>query len=624
MSSRLRVRRSVRTTRTVVLTGLLLAGTALAPMASATPNPLYKNSHASVTSRVNDLMSRMTLDDKLGQMTQAERGAVTPAQSAASKLGSVLSGGGSVPTPNTAVSWADMYDAYQKAATSTGLGIPIIYGVDAVHGDNNLYGATIFPQNIGIGAAHDPKLTEQIGRATAEEMSATGVDEDFAPCLCVARDDRWGRTYESYGEVPGNAVANSTIINGLQGKSLDAPGSVMATAKHFIGDGGTTNGTDQGNTQISDWELRAIHLPPFRAAVQRGVGAVMISYNSINGLKDHGNKYLITDLLKGELGFSGIVISDWNGIDQIDGQSGFTPAEVAQAVNAGLDLFMVPNDSAKFISTLGAEVANGDVPMSRIDDANRRILTKKFQLGLFEHPYADRSFMNTVGSAQHHELARQAARESQVLLKNDGVLPLAKKNNKIFVAGKNANDMGNQAGGWTLTWQGQSGERVIPGTTILDGIKSDAGKGTTVTYDRAGNGIDSSYKVAVAVVGETPYAEGHGDRPNGLQLDAEDLSTIAKLKATGVPVVVVLVSGRVLDVANELPGWNGLVESFLPGSEGAGVADVLYGDYKPTGKLSFTWPASSAQEPINPGDGKTGLFPYGYGLTYGKHRNDEN
>jgi beta-glucosidase len=605
-----------------VLTGLLLAGTALAPMASATPAPLYQNPHASVASRVDDLMSRMTLDDKLGQMTQAERAAVTPDQSASTKLGSILSGGGSVPTPNTAESWADMYDAYQKAAVSTGLGIPIIYGVDAVHGDNNLYGATIFPQNIAIGAAHDPKLNEQIGRATAEEMSATGVDEDFAPCLCVARDDRWGRTYESYGEVPDNAVANSTIINGLQGKSLNAPGSVMATAKHFIGDGGTTGGKDQGDTQISDWELRAIHLPPFRAAVQRGVGAVMISFNSINGAKDHGNKYLITDLLKGELGFSGIVISDWNGINQIDGKSGFTPAEVAQSVNAGMDLFMVPDDSVKFISTLHDEVTNGDVPMSRIDDANKRILTKKFQLGLFEHPYADRSFMNTVGSAQHHELARQATRESQVLLKNDGVLPLAKKNNKIFVAGKNANDMGNQAGGWTLTWQGQSGERVIPGTTILDGIKSDAGKGTTVTYDRAGNGIDSSYKVAVAVVGETPYAEGKGDRPNGLQLDAEDLSTIAKLKATGVPVVVVLVSGRVLDIANELPGWNGLVESWLPGSEGAGVADVLYGDYKPTGKLSFTWPTSSAQEPINPGDGKKGLFPYGYGLTYSKHHND--
>jgi beta-glucosidase len=616
MAPRLRVRRSVRASQTVVLSCVLLAGTALAPMASAAQLPVYKNPHASVTSRVNDLMSRMTLDDKIGQMTQAERQGASPEQAAALKLGSILSGGGSVPTPNTAAAWADMYDSYQKAAIATPLGIPSIYGVDAVHGNNNVYGSTVFPHNIGIGAANDPALTQKIGKATAEEVSATGVDEAFAPCLCVARDDRWGRTYESYGEVPQNAITNASIITGLQGRSLSDPGSVMATAKHFIGDGGTTGGKDQGDTQISDWELRAIHLPPFREAVKRGVGAVMISFNSINGVKDHGNKYVITDLLKGELGFSGIVISDWDGINQIDGQTGFDAAEVAQAVNAGLDLFMVPYDYAKFIDLLRGDVQAGTVPLSRIDDANRRILTKKFQLGLFEHPLTDRSFLKTVGSQQHRDLARQAVRESQVLLKNDGVLPLDKKNNKIFVAGKNADDMGNQAGGWTLTWQGQSGQHVIPGTTILDGIKSDAGKVTTVTYDRAGNGIDSSYKVAVAVVGETPYAEGAGDRPNDLKLDAEDLATIAKLKATGVPVVVVLVSGRVLDVAGEVPSWNGLVASWLPGSEGAGVADVLFGDYKPTGKLSFTWPASIAQEPINVDDGKKPLYPYGYGLTY--------
>jgi beta-glucosidase len=283
-------------------------------------------------------------------------------------------------------------------------------------------------------------------------------------------------------------------------------------------------------------------------------------------------------------------------------------------------MVMVPNDYLKFVSTLKAEVLNGHVPMSRIDDANRRILTKKFELGLFEHPYTDRSLQKDFGSAAHHAVARQAARESQVLLKNDGVLPLAKRNNKIFVAGKNANDMGNQAGGWTLTWQGQSGERVIPGTTILDGIKAGAGKGTGVTYDRAGNGIDRSYRVAVAVVGETPYAEGQGDRPDGLGLDAEDLALIGKLKASGVPLVVVTVSGRPLDIAAQLPSFNGLVAAWLPGSEGAGVADVLYGDYNPTGKLNFTWPTSSSQEPINAGDGKQGLFPYGYGLSYRRHR----
>ena len=608
--------RTTRSLRTIALAGLLLAGTALVPAASTAATPLYRNARASVADRVTDLMARMTLDDKVGQMTQGERGSATPAQATAARLGSILSGGGSTPSPNTPQGWADMIDAYQRAATSTGLGIPIIYGSDAVHGHNNAAGATIFPHNIGLGAANDPQLAEKIGAITARETAATGVKWAFAPCLCVARDDRWGRTYESFGEVPANAVANSVVIKGLQGGALGNTTSVLATAKHFIGDGGTTGGVDQGNTQISLDELRRIHLPPFQAAVAHGVGSVMISYNSWNGVKDHGNKALITDLLKGELGFSGFVVSDWNGIDQIDGQAGFTAAEVSQSVNAGIDMVMVPNDYVKFVNTLKAEVSNGHVPMSRIDDANRRILTKKFELGLFEHPYADRSLQQDFGSAANHAVARQAARESQVLLKNDGVLPLAKANNKIFVAGKNANNMGNQAGGWTLTWQGQSGERVIPGTTILDGIKAGAGKGTVVTYDRAGGGINSSYRVAVAVVGETPYAEGQGDRPGGLGLDAEDVALIGKLKASGVPLVVVTVSGRPLDIAAQLPSARGLVAAWLPGSEGAGVADVLYGDYNPTGKLSFTWPKSSSQEPINVGDGKQGLFPYGYGLSY--------
>ncbi|MEV5714023.1 glycoside hydrolase family 3 N-terminal domain-containing protein [Amycolatopsis mediterranei] len=611
--------RTTRSWRTAALAGLLLVGTALVPMASASATPLYRNPRASVSDRVDDLMARMTLDDKAGQMTEGERGAATPAQSAAARLGSILSGGGSTPAPNTPQAWADMIDAYQKAATSTGLGIPIIYGSDTVHGHNNVYGATVFPHNIGLGAANDPQLVREIGAITADEAAATGVKWGFAPCLCVARDDRWGRTYESFGEVPDNAVANSVIVEGLQGRSLGDPASILATAKHFIGDGGTTGGVDQGNTQITLDELRKIHLPPFQAAVNHRVGSVMISFNSWNGVKDHGNKFLITDLLKGELGFSGYVISDWNGIDQIDGRTGFTAAEVSQSVNAGIDMVMVPDDYLKFVSTLKAEVLNGHIPMSRIDDANRRILTKKFELGLFEHPYTDRSLQKDFGSAAHHAVARQAVRESQVLLKNDGVLPLAKQDNKIFVAGKNADDMGNQAGGWTLTWQGQSGARVIPGTTILDGIKGDAGKGTVVTYDRAGGGIDSSYQVAIAVVGETPYAEGRGDRPDGLGLDAEDLALIAKLKASGVPTVLVTVSGRPLDIAAQLPSVKGLVAAWLPGSEGAGVADVLYGDYDPTGKLSFTWPKSSSQEPINAGDGKQGLFPYGYGLSYRRH-----
>ncbi len=616
MSPRLRVRRSLRTTQTTVLAGLLVAGSALAPMASAAPGPLYKNPHASTSARVNDLLKRMSLDDKIGQMTQAERGAVTPDQAAALRLGSLLSGGGSVPASNTPTGWADMVDSYQKAAVSTPLGIPTLYGVDAVHGHNNVYGATIFPHNIGLGAANNPRLVEKIGRATALEVAGTGPQWDFSPCLCVARDDRWGRTYESFGESPRDAIANASAITGLQGRELgEKPGSVLATAKHYVGDGGTTNGVDQGNTEISERELRQIHLPPFREAIDRGVGSVMISFSSFQGVRMHAQRYLITDVLKKELRFRGLVISDYNAINQIDGKEGFTPEEVRLSVNAGIDMFMVPWDAPQFIAYLKAEVEAGRVSRDRIDDANRRILAEKFKLGLFEHPYTDRSLQKTFGSKEHRELARQAVRESQVLLKNDGVLPLAKKDNKIFVAGKNANDIGNQAGGWTLTWQGQSGP-VIPGTTILDGLKSGAGKGTTVTYDRAGNGIDRSYRVAVAVVGETPYAEGQGDRPNGFGLDAEDLATIAKLKSSGVPVVAVTVSGRPLDIASQLPRFNGLVAAWLPGSEGAGVADVLYGDYNPTGKLTFSWPSSAAQEPVNVGDGKKALYPYGYGLRY--------
>jgi beta-glucosidase len=586
--------------------------------ASATPAAglPYQDPTLPVADRVNDLMSRMTLDDEIGQMTQAERGALNPQSDLATYgLGSVLSGGGSAPSPNTAQSWADMYDSFQRVALSTRLGIPMIYGVDAVHGDNNVYGATIFPHNIGLGATRDADLVQRIGRATAEEVSGTGVDWDFAPCLCVARDDRWGRTYESFGEVPDIPSAMTSIITGLQGTTLGGPASVLATAKHYIGDGGTTGGVNEGNTQLSEADLRAIHLPPFKAAVDRGVGAVMISYSSWNGVKMHGNHYLITDVLKGELGFSGFVVSDWAGIDQIDGQTGFSAADVDAGVNAGIDMVMVPNDYKGFINILRAEVNNGHIARSRIDDANRRILTKKFQLGLFEHPYTDRSYTATVGSADHRALARQAVRESQVLLKNaGGVLPLS-KSAKVFVAGKSADDIGNQSGGWTISWQGGSGN-TTPGTTVLQGIRSAVAGSGSVSYDRYGNGIDGSYTAAVAVIGETPYAEGQGDRPGGLGLDQEDLATLTRLRASGVPVVVVLVSGRPLDVAAQLPNWNALIAAWLPGTEGNGVADVLFGDYAPTGKLPMTWPSSSSQEPINDGDGQTPLFPLGYGLTY--------
>jgi beta-glucosidase len=610
MPNSYRSRRSLLLVPVLVLAGMVLPG---GVQAAGLP---YQDPSLPVATRVDDLLSRMTLDEKIGQMTQAERSNASPDDVTTYRLGSILSGGGSVPSPNTATSWADMYDSFQAGALATPLQIPMIYGVDAVHGHNNVYGATIFPHNIGLGATRDAALVQQIGQAVSEEVSGTGIDWDFAPCLCVARNDRWGRTYESFGEVPTIASSLSTIITGLQGTSLNGPSSIMATAKHYVGDGGTEGGDDQGNTVLSEADLRAIHLAPFQAAVQRNVGSVMISYSSWNGVKMHGNKYLITDVLKTELGFSGFVVSDWNGIDQIDGVSGFTAAEVSTAINAGIDMVMVPSAWKTFISTLRSEVNNGHVPLSRIDDANRRILTKKFELGLFEKPYTDRSYTPTVGSAAHRSLARQAVRESQVLLKNAGnVLPLAKDNNKIFVAGKNADNIGNQCGGWTISWQGSSGN-ITPGTTILQGIRAAVGPGTTVTYNQRGTGIDSSYKVAIAVVGETPYAEGQGDRTGSMSLDRDDLRVISALRAKGVPVVVVLVSGRPLDIATELPNWNGLLASWLPGTEGAGVADVLFGDYKPTGKLPSTWMASVSQQPINDGDGQTPLFPLGYGLTY--------
>ncbi|MGW0810146.1 glycoside hydrolase family 3 N-terminal domain-containing protein [Nonomuraea sp. NPDC002799] len=589
------------------------AGKSAAALSAALP---YQDPTLPVATRVADLMSRMSLDEKLGQMTQAERGSVSNADVTTYRLGSVLSGGGSAPSPNTAAGWADMYDGFQSAALATPLGIPILYGADAVHGHNNVTGATIFPHNIGLGATRDPALAERIGRAVAEEVSGTGVDWNFAPCLCVARNDRWGRTYESFGETPDLPASMTTFVTGLQGTALNGPASVLATAKHYLGDGGTTGGVDQGDAQLSEADLRAIHLPPFRAAVERGAGSVMISYSSWNGAKLHGHQHLITTVLKGELGFTGFVVSDWNGIDQIDGATGMSALDVRTAVNAGVDMVMVPTAWRQFIDLLRAEAQAGRVTAARVDDAVRRVLTKKFELGLFEKPRTDRAYTATVGSAAHRALAREAVAKSQVVLKNGGgVLPLARTGGKIFVAGKSADDIGYQSGGWTISWQGSPGN-ITPGTTILQGIRNTVGSGATVTYNRDGSGIDGSYRAAIAVVGEAPYAEGQGDRPGAMGLDAADLNTIATLRASGVPVIVVLVSGRPLDVAAQLPGWNALVAAWLPGTEGQGVADVLFGAVQPAGKLPVTWMSSASQQPINTGDGKTPLFPYGFGLAY--------
>jgi len=589
--------------------GVALTGTTTPAQAAVLP---YQDATLPTSTRVSDLLGRMTLDEKIGQMTQAERAVVSPSDVTTYRLGSVLSGGGSAPSSNTTAGWADLYDGLQRGALSTPLQIPMLYGIDAVHGNNNAYGATVFPHNIGLGATRDPQLAQDIGRAVAEEVSATGVDWTFAPCLCTVRDDRWGRTYESFGEDPAIPSSMATIVTGFQGERLGGSASVLATAKHFLADGGTATGDDQGDARISEAELRAIHLPPFKAAIDKGVGSVMVSYSSWNGVKMHGNRYLLTDVLKGELGFTGFVVSDWAAIDQLDGAKGFTAQEVATSINAGIDMVMVPNDYKTFLTYLRQDVQNGAIPTARVDDAVRRILTKKFELGLFERPYADRSYASTVGSTAHRALARTAVQKSQVVLKNTGVLPLAATGGKVCVAGKNANDVGRQSGGWTLSWQGASGA-TVPGTTILQGIQQ-VGRTTTFAAD-AGN-VDASCSVAVAVVGETPYAEGQGDRPDGLSLDSTDTAVLQRIRSTGVPTVVVLVSGRPLDISGVLPWVSAFDAAWLPGSEGAGVADVLFGKVAPSGKLPVSWPASATQEPINAGDGQTPLFPLGAGLTW--------
>ncbi|MGW1171320.1 glycoside hydrolase family 3 N-terminal domain-containing protein [Streptomyces sp. NPDC002550] len=590
----------------------------------------YLNSRLPVRKRVADLLSRMSLQEKAGQMTQAERGAVgTGGDIAAYDLGSLLSGGGSTPTPNTPEAWARMVDGFQLRAQATRFQIPLIYGVDAVHGHNNLAGATIMPHNIGIGASRDPRLAERTGAVTAAEVRATGIPWDFAPCLCVSRDERWGRSYESFGEDPALVQSMETIIQGLQGRAdgrdLSRNDKVLATAKHFVGDGGTaygssTTGTytiDQGVTTVTRQQLQDIHLAPYRTAVERGIGTVMPSYSSLDivgdgqgAVKMHARGDMINGVLKGRMGFGGFVISDWNAIDQLPGDYA---THVRTAVNAGVDMMMVPYGYKDFSGTLVDEVKAGRISERRIDDAVSRILTQKFRLGLFEHPYADTSGAAAIGSPAHRAVARQAAAESQVLLKNSGGLLPLRKSEKVYVAGSNADDLGNQTGGWTLTWQGASGTHTR-GTTILQGMRAAGGN---VTYSKDASAPTDGYDAGVVVVGETPYAEGVGDVGNGhsLQLSAADQAAVDKVCAA-MKCAVLIVSGRPQLVGDRLGRIDALVASWLPGTEGEGVADVLYGNRPFTGQLPVTWPRSESQLPINVGDASYDpQFPYGWGLT---------
>jgi beta-glucosidase len=595
--------------------------------------PDYHDASLPLETRVEALLSRMTLAEKVGQMTQVEKNSIEPAALRDYFIGSVLSGGGGSPRTNTAAGWAAMTTAYQQAALQTRLGIPMLYGADAVHGHGNLSGATLFPHNIGLGATRDANLVERIGAATAAEMLPTGVVWNFAPMVAVAQDIRWGRTYESFAEQP-NLVAElgAAYLRGLQGY---AGGQALATAKHFIGDGGTAwmSSTasagrpyliDQGDVRMPAAQVRALFLEPYRAAIAAGAQCIMVSFSSVNGIKMHASHALLTDLLKGELGFNGFLVSDWEAIDQLTGDY---HSDVVAAINAGIDMVMVPTRYQLFIKELLKAAEAGEVHSARIDDAVRRILRVKLALGLFENPLPAIGNAAIIRSAAHLELARAAVRQSLVLLKNDNAaLPLAHNTPVIFVAGKAADNLGMQSGGWTLEWQGMDGNG-IPGTTILDGIRAAAGSAAQVDFNRNGkfdNRLDANGQLLVAdaaivVLGEAPYAEGLGDSAT-LSLPESDV--LERVRSRARKIIVVVISGRPLVLTAQLGQMDALVAAWLPGSEGAGIADVLFGDFPFTGKLPFSWPRSVAQLPFAAG-ASTGcaapLFAFGYGLTTADH-----
>ena len=598
----------------------------------------------SIEARVEDLLKLMTLEEKNGQMTQVEKNSIKPGDITKYYIGSILSGGGGSPSENTPQAWYAMIEGFQNEALRTRLQIPVIYGVDAVHGHGNLRNATIFPHNIGLGAANDPALIEKIGRATAEEMLATGIPWNFAPVVAVVQDVRWGRTYEGYSESTEIVTSLGTAyIKGLQSLTdgdAPAPGQsifVLATPKHFIGDGATVWSSshtenyelDQGNMQVPEETVRELYLPPYQSAIDAGAMNVMASFSSWKGTKMHAQQYLLTEVLKDELGFNGFIVSDWQAIDQIYPDDYY--ASVVTAINAGIDMNMVPTAYVTFIDTMKQAVANGDIPESRVDEAVRRILRVKFALGLFENPMPDKKYQASVRSREHLDLARQAVRESLVLLKNDNnVLPLFKETPIIFVAGEGANDLGLQSGGWTLEWQGKPGND-NEGTTIFSAIKATVGNNTKVEYTRDGDfsefkdsdGNPMVADVGIVVLAEKPYAEGIGDKADISLSDSEN-HLITQVKGQSKTVIVILISGRPRVITKQLPLADGWVAAWLPGTEGSGIADVLFGDYPFTGKLSYSWPRSNEQLPININNsaGKTGcdapLFPLGYGLTYGE------
>jgi beta-glucosidase len=592
-----------------------------------------------IEARIRALIEAMTVEEKVGQVIQADQEKVTPEEVRRYHLGSVLVGGDSEPggrhdaPPAEWLSLADRFHAASMDASDGGQAIPVLLGVDAVHGHNNVVGATIFPHNISLGAANDPELVRRIGAATALELRSTGFEWTFAPTLAVPRNDRWGRTYEGYSEDPALVARYAAAaVEGLQGtpgtpEFLDSA-HVLATAKHFIGDGGTANGRDTGNTRVDEAELRDIHGAGYPPALKAGVQTVMASFSSWNGMKMHGNHSLLTGVLKERMGFDGFVVGDWNAHGKLPG---CTNEDCPAALVAGVDLIMAPDSWRGLYTNMVAQARAGTLPMARLDDAVARILRAKLRMGLFEaglpskRPHAGK--FEYLGSAEHRALARSAVRQSLVLLKNNGaVLPLDPTLH-VLVAGDGADDVGKQSGGWTLSWQGTKTKRAdFPGAqSVWDGIKA----ATEAAGGKATLALDGEFEtrpdVAIVVFGEEPYAETAGDRPNLAYKPGNDhdLKLLRRLKATGIPVVAVFLSGRPLSVNREINASDAFVAAWLPGSEGGGVADVLFKSrdgtivHDFTGKLAYSWPRTAAQSPLNVGQpGYDPQFAVGYGLTY--------
>lgn len=564
--------------------------------------------------KVQAKMALMTLYEKVAQMIQAERGYISPEQVEEFGIGSILSGGGSHPSAydDTAEDWYQMYLGYQQKALSSSSAIPLLYGIDAVHGNNNLYGATIFPHNIGLGAANDPELMYEIGKATAEEMLVTGITWTFAPALSVVQDISWGRTYEGLSENPLiHLNLTESIIKGIEDQG------VSATAKHYLGDGGTLGGIDQGNVTLNESEIRALHLAPYISAIEAGVDTIMISFSSIDGIKMHGSHYWITEVLKGELGFDGLIISDWNAIHQLPGSY---EDQIVSSVNAGVDMLMEPSDWQSALDLLHQAVLDSKISVDRINDAVARILTVKYDSGLMDDPYRQLDPDQYLNSVEHQNIAREAVRKSLVLLKNENdALPLA-KNETVYVAGPAANHVGYMCGGWTTYWQGNNSADIGVGIGIKDAVEDVIGGSLVETMNAA--------STVIVVLTETPYSEGSGDNDSltlttGLAHPDNQAALLLAEQAQnlGKKVIGILISGRPLILENHLDKFDAFVAAWLPGSLGGnGIADVIFGDYDFSGKLSFTWPKDQSQIGYNSNrhdyDESFVQFPFGYGLNY--------